>query len=309
MPRIRSAATASQVASRARPEPRPVLDRYLSYRSANASPRTIEKLRSWLGKWDLWLAGRHRDPQDATREDAEAWMAVWMRWGWAPTTRRQVICDCRTFHRWLVAHGLAQRNPWDGIEGPRKPKRVPRIVSPREMRAMDAALTRPAVRDIRDHAMLNFLRSTGCRVGEMQGLRFEDLDLAHAQARVIGKGDKERIVYMDAATTAAIREWIDTGRPRWARSQTGWVFLGRHGGRLNYTAVRDALLRAEQRANVRRHINPHLFRHTYATTVLESGANIRQLQELLGHEHLSSTEVYLHVRPTSLREAHGRAFQ
>jgi site-specific recombinase XerD len=286
--------------------PAPVRDlaeRYLAYRRANSSPATVQRLRGIVARWIVYLLQRGLAPAAATRAEADDFCATWP---WAPNTKRQAICDLRTFHAWLVEEGHQARNPWRGVRGPRRPVRIPRVLMGEELAAMDGALARASVRDARDRAMLAFLRATGCRSGEMRSLGMADLDLGRRRAIVRGKGDKERYVFLDEPAVAAIQLWLRV-RDAWAPSAAGLVFVGRHGGRVNPTVLRDALLRAAGRAELNRHVHAHVLRHTFASRMRERGVDLRVLQEMLGHADLSTTQIYTHVAPRQIQREYDRA--
>jgi site-specific recombinase XerD len=281
------------------------LVRYFAYRVAIASggATTVSRLRGQVLRWSLFLAERGLDLEAATRADAVDYMATWP---WSAATKRQSIYDLRALHEWLCEQGAATSNPWRGIKGPRKPHRIPRVLDVTELERIDRALARPTVRDLRDRALVSFLRATGCRIVEAQRLDLRDLDLDKREAVVTGKGDRQRIVFLDPEAVLAMRAWLSLGRHVWASSPTGPVFVGRHGQRINKTVCRDALIRAEQRAGLGRHVHPHLLRHTLATEMLENGADLRAIQEVLGHADLSTVQVYTHVARGKLREVYDR---
>lgn len=290
------------------PPPRPAVDRYLAYRRANGAPTTARRLEGIVKRWACFLAQRDIAPESARPLDAMDFMAQWCDFGWSPATKRQAVSDLRTLHNWLLDREIATgRNPWSGVRGPAKPVRIPRVLSPEELRDLDAALARPTVLDLRDRSLIAFLRATGCRIREALDLDLPALALADRSATVLGKGNRERVVYLDEPAVQHLRLWLKAGRPGWCRSPAGPVWVGRHGGRLHYTVARDALIRAAGVAELGRHVHPHLLRHTFATDLLENGANLREIQELLGHADISSTQIYTHVATRRLRAVYAAA--
>jgi site-specific recombinase XerD len=301
VPRLKATTTPESLPRRERS----LVERYLSYRRSNSARSTVSRARSAVVRWACFLAARGVALEAARPADAVDYMATWDG-QWSAGTKRQAISDLRAFCEWLEDAELAPRNPWRRIRGPRKPQRVPEVISDRELVALDRAVGRSSVRDLRDRALLHTLRATGGRIGEVRSLDLVRLHLDERYATVRGKGDRERLVYFDDPAAEALRLWLEAGRPCWAR-ETRPVFVGRKGRRIGYTACRDAVIRAEQRARLARHVHPHLFRHTWATQLLENGANLREVQEMLGHESITSTQIYTHVAPTRLRLVYERA--
>jgi integrase/recombinase XerD len=298
VPRLKSTQYQADLA-RLPEQERDVVERYIAVRRRTKSRPTVIRDRSIVCRWAAWCVEHDVDVLRAREADAEDFMATW---SWSAGTKRQAISDLRTFYRWLVRHELASRNPWDYVDGPRRPRRLPVPLSDEELAAIYGAAYRPTVRDIRDRAMIFLIIESGARVGEVRSLDMDKLNLDRGYAMVRGKGDKDRIIYFDGRAADALRRWLQV-RHLWAPSPGGPVFVGRHGRRIGYTACRDAMLRTEQRAGLRRHVNPHLLRHTFATDALEAGVDLRAVQELLGHANLSTTQIYLHVSPSRLQAA------
>lgn len=279
------------------------LERYLRYRAANSSPLTVVRIRYTLRRWLIWLGDRGIAPEAAQTSHAIDFIS---QWPWSASTVRQAISALRSYYGWMVDEEVIDRNPFGRIKGPRKPVRIPRVLSEEEMAGLRAAANEPTVRDLRDRALIAFLRASGARIGEARGLDVDDLHIGNRSAIVMGKGGKERVVFLDAEACRHLSAWLAYGRPVWGGTECGPVFLGRHGRRVPYTACRDALLRAEQRSGIGRHLHPHLLRHTFATQMLDAGADLRVIQELLGHASVATTEIYTHVSPVRLRAEYDR---
>lgn len=276
--------------------------RFLDYRATFCAEGTVLGNRRALAMFEAWLQNEDIGPEEVTREDAEAYLvARSQRRGAAhPASITGDIYILRSFYRWLCENGAIERNPVAGIQTPREKHRIPETLTEREIKKIDRALTAPNVRDIRDRSLIAFILASGCRSGEARGLDLNKLDLERREAIVLGKGNKERVVFYDPGTAEKIRLWLRTGRSKWAGDTSGPVWVGRHGKRLNPTTVRDALQRAARDSGIGRNVWPHLLRHTQATRLLEHGMNIRELQEFLGHSDLGSTQIYTHVRPERL---------
>jgi integrase/recombinase XerC len=238
-----------------------------------------------------------------------------------PTSLARKLASLRTFYRYLVREGLAAGNPARQVATPKKPKKLPTVLPEEEIallvesptaRRRSAAAGEPrAAADpdearsagplaLRDRAFLELLYASGLRVSELVGLDLEDLDHPQRLVRVLGKRDKERVVPFGSPAAAALGAWLDLGRPALATGPDrakgeDAVFLNYRGGRLSARSVARRLDRWVTAAGLPRHVHPHVMRHSFATHLLEGGADLRGIQELLGHASLSTTQRYTHV--------------
>jgi integrase/recombinase XerC len=287
---------------------RSLVDRYILVRRGDGiADTTIRHSLYSIARWVIWLEQNGSGLTAARKPDAMTFIGEWTGYGWSPLTKRKCISDLRTFHEWLCEMELNPVNPWRGVKGPRKPRRLPRVLSEDEIAAMDRALYRPTVRDLRDRAFILFLKDSGCRVSEARLLDLTCVDLSRRTAIVTGKGGKERIVPFGSEAAKAIMTWINVGRPAWTDRTDGPVFIGRHGGPMPYDAARDSLIRARQRAGIGRHIHPHLLRHTMATTLYGRTRDIVAVKELLGHADISTTMIYTHMDESAMMNTYRQA--
>ncbi len=206
----------------------------------------------------------------------------------------------RALYRFLVKERLAPANPARGVASPRTPRRLPQVLPEEEVAALVEAPALAAPLELRDRAFLELLYASGLRVAELTGLDRGDLDLDGGLVRVLGKRRKERIVPVGRAARAALRRWLDVGRPALAagpdRTRGGdALFLNYRGGRLSARSVARRLDRWVLAAGLPRHVHPHVLRHCFATHLLGNGADLRGIQELLGHASLSTTQRYTHL--------------
>jgi integrase/recombinase XerC len=246
-----------------------------------------------------------------------------------PTSLARKLSALRTFYRFLVREGLAASNPARQIATPRKPKKLPTVLPADEVAALVEAPTLRARSTgdddepetaggtgplaLRDAAFLELLYASGLRVAELVGLDLGDLDLAQHLVRVLGKRNKERVVPFGRPADAALRRYLDEARPALAagpdhhgRARTA-VFLNYRGGRLSTRSVARRLSRWVTAAGLTRHVHPHVLRHCFATHLLEDGADLRGIQELLGHASLSTTQRYTHVEWSRLAAVYDAA--
>lgn len=242
----------------------------------------------------------------ATIDDAAEYLRQLKQQEYAPSTIAKAITAARHFYGWAINREMTKHNPFGTIKLPRIASKVPRVLTPEEIARLIAAIDDRDIPGLRDRAIIEFLYSTGCRVGELTGLNLDDLELATRTAIVHGKGKKERIVFLNESTCAALLRYLKGGRPYLANKSEGAVFVGRQGARIWRQIVAELLLSAAHKAGISKHIKPHTIRHTFATHMLDQGADIRYVQELLGHEQLSTTQIYTHVAKNKLAEVYFR---
>lgn len=234
----------------------------------------------------------------------------------APSSIARALVAVRSFHRFCAAEGYLDSDPSEDVGTPRVPQGIPKALDEDQVAALLAAVTGDDPRAERDRALLETLYATGIRISEAVGLDVGDLDLDDGLLRVVGKGDKERVVPVGRSARVALTTYLARGRlalrSRAARpSERDAVFLNARGGRISRQACWAIVRRAGERAGIRDHLSPHVLRHSCATHMLDRGADLRVLQELLGHATISTTQVYTKVSPERLRAvyeaAHPRA--
>ncbi len=214
----------------------------------------------------------------------------------------------RTFFAFLKREGRVGANPAKAIATPRRERSLPRTLSVTEAGAVVEAKGREGALGARDRALLELLYATGLRVSELVGLRLEDVDLSARQVRTVGKGRKERIVPFGRAAADAVKTWLRAREElRPSARDAAVVFLNARAGRLTDRSVRRILDRAMSAAGVGRHASPHALRHSFATHLLAAGADLRSIQELLGHASLSTTQRYTHLDAERLLEVYRRS--
>jgi integrase/recombinase XerD len=224
----------------------------------------------------------------------------------------RALAAVRSFHRFCVEEGLLVTDPSEEIGGPRVPQGIPKALSETEVEALLDAVPGDGPRPRRDRAILETLYAGGLRISELVGLDLGDVDLYDGLVRVLGKGNKERVVPLGRTARQAVGDYLTTGRPELAgRTSTAALFLNARGGRLTRQGAWLIVRAAGDRAGLSGRLFPHVLRHSCATHMLDRGADIRVVQELLGHASLSTTQVYTKVSPERLRAvyeaAHPRA--
>ncbi|MEL7472453.1 MAG: tyrosine recombinase XerC [Planctomycetota bacterium] len=233
---------------------------------------------------------------------------------YSPATMARKIATLRSFYKWAERRNFSATNPMTMIRTPRQAKRLPKAIT---IEQVEKLLTAPNPNDVlglRDRAMLETLYSTGIRVSELVGLDHRDLDAAGESMRVRGKGKKERLVPLGVHALDAIRNYIEMakGDPRFgpmlnSDDTSVPLFFNKHGGRLSSRSVRRKLDKYLKQCGLDPAISPHTLRHSFATHLLDNGADLRSVQELLGHQSLSTTQVYTHLSTQRVRDAYDKA--
>jgi integrase/recombinase XerD len=279
---------------------------------------TLAAYRRDARRWWAWLRRRGRTLDDVDEADIEAYVAELRAAGLAPATVARAVVAVRSLHRFLAEEGHAARDPGARVETPRVPAGLPKALSEPEVDALIGAVVGDDPTARRDRAILEVLYGTGLRISELVGLRLGDVDLESALLRAFGKGAKERVVPVGRPAVDALASWLGAGgRPalvpeRWARrSDADAVFLNRRGGRLTRQGAWLVVKRWGTEVGLEARLTPHVLRHSCATHMLDHGADLRSVQELLGHASVSTTQVYTKVSAERLvaayRAAHPRA--
>lgn len=283
----------------------PELDGFLALLAARRAPRTVDAYRrdlialsSFLGKP---LAG-------ATTEELERYTAQLRADGLAPATIARRTAAARSFYRHQQLLGVRGDNPAAALELPRRARKLPDTLSPGEMERLIEAAVGTTPRALRDQALVELLYGAGLRISEAMGLDKAGVDLDDRLVRVLGKGDKERVVPIGRQAAEALRRYLARGRPYLDRRHRPELFLNAKGGGLTRAGAFLILRRLAAKAGLEPgRVHPHLLRHSFATHLLEGGADLRSLQEMLGHADLSTTELYTHVTDRRRRELYYRA--
>jgi integrase/recombinase XerD len=281
----------------------PHVEAFLALLAARRSPRTVDAYRRDLADLARHLVGR--SPAVATRTDLEAWSAELRARGLAPTSVARRLAAARTFFRHLVLLGVRADNPAAEVELPRRRRRLPRTLSPGEVERLIEAANGVSPRALRDRALVELLYGAGLRVTEAVSLDRARVDLSERLVRPIGKGDKERLVPLGREAAEALRRYLARGRPFLDRRHRPELFLNAQGGPLTRAGAFLILRRLAEKAGLDPAlVHPHLLRHSFATHLLEGGADLRSVQEMLGHADLATTELYTHVSDRRRRETY-----
>ena len=285
--------------------PDPAVDSFLALSAARLAPRTVEAYRRDLTAFSAWLGGL---PASATQDRLEGYVAQLRADGLAATTIARRIAALRSFYRHQVLVGARGDNPAAELELPRRRRALPKTLSPNEVERLIDAATGTTPRSLRDRALVELLYGAGLRVSEAVGLERAGIDLENRLVRTIGKGSKERIVPLGREAVEALRRYLARGRPFLDKRHRPELFLNAQGGALTRAGAFLILRRLAEAAGLEAgRVHPHLLRHSFATHLLEGGADLRSVQEMLGHADLATTELYTHVSDRRRRELYFRA--
>ena len=287
------------------PAPDLEVERFLLHLAAQRSPRTVDAYRRDLSSLATVCGG---NVADAAVEDLERWLAEMRAGGLAPSTLARRVSAVRTFFRHLILIGRREDNPAAAIQLPRRARRLPRALSPSETERLIDAATGTTPRTLRDRALVELLYGAGLRVSEAVALEKSGVDLDERIVRVVGKGGKERLVPLGRPAAEAARRYLALGRPHLDRRYRPELFLNARGGALTRAGAFFVLRRLAGKAGLEpERVHPHLLRHSFATHLLEGGADLRSVQEMLGHADLGTTERYTHVSDRRRREVYFQA--
>ena len=283
----------------------PAVEAFLALLAARRAPRTVDAYRRDLADLAAHLGG---PPATASAEQVEAWLADLRARGQAPSSVARRAAAARSFYRHLVALGQRPDNPAAEIDLPRRRRRLPRSRSLGEVERLIDAANGTTPRSFRDRALVELLYGAGLRVSEAVGLERGGVDLEARTVRCVGKGDKERVVPLGSQAVEALRRYLARGRPYLDRRHRPELFLNAQGGPLTRAGAFLILRRLAAEAGLdAERIHPHLLRHSFATHLLEGGADLRSVQEMLGHADLGTTELYTHVSDPLRRETYFKA--
>jgi len=283
----------------------PAVESFLALASARLAPRTVDAYRRDLADLSAWLGG---SPSDATTDRLAEYVATMRADGKAPTTISRRVAAARSFYRHQVLLGTRTDNPAAELELPRRRRTLPRTLSPGEAERLIDAAAGTTPRSLRDRALVELLYGAGLRVSEAVGLERSAVDLERRLVRCIGKGSKERVVPIGREAAEALRRYLARGRPFLDRRHRPELFLNAKGGPLTRAGAFFILRRLAGAAGLEpERVHPHLLRHSFATHLLEGGADLRSVQEMLGHADLATTELYTHVSDRRRRELYFQA--
>lgn len=283
---------------------------YLTYLGAirSLSARTVEAYRDDLRLYEASCLLSGCTTETATPAEARAFIAGLVRSGYATSSVNRALSAVKGYYRYLIRYGKAKANPAKDIESLPMARTLPDFMFEEEMAEFIDHAPDDGFAGARDRALFETLYSTGCRVSELAGLLVGDMDLGAGRARVTGKGAKQRTVFLSGPAVDAIRSWLPYRTARLvAERAEAHLFLNAKGGALSPRGIAYIIDRRVIASGLHKHLSPHGFRHSFATHLIGHGADIRVVQALLGHENLSTTQIYTHVDMARLRAVYDDA--
>lgn len=272
------------------------------------SPNTLLSYQHDLQDLELFLQARGVLLDKTGKADLLAYLLHLQKQGKATTTLSRHLAAMRAFYRFLQNESIIERDPSDNLETPKLAQKLPKVLSVREV---DLLLQQPMVNEpagIRDKAMLEVLYATGLRVSELIGLTIQQVNLEMGFVRCFGKGSKERIVPLGRVAANVVREYLQRGRVKLVRNTypTETLFLNCHGRPLTRQGFWKIIKGYAAAAKIDKQITPHTLRHSFATHLLENGADLRSVQEMLGHADISTTQIYTHLTRNRIKEVYAK---
>ena len=282
----------------------------------NFSSHTAKAYCSDILSFLVWMD--EQSCEDVNFSRVREYLHFIQKFNYKKTTVARKIASLRTFYKYLYRERKVDSNPAMNLTNPKRPKSLPKFLTPDEVEQIlnNTKIETPA--GYRNRTILELLSATGMRISELSGLNFGDLNLEHNEIRVFGKGSKERIILVTDRAKNFLERYIESARalipkgfPVPDTSENSPVFINNTGYRLQTRTVRNVINEVVEKINLPKHVTPHVFRHSFATHLIENGADLRVVQELLGHASISNTQIYTHVSTQHLKdvynEAHPRA--
>ena len=287
------------------------IDRYISYITSvrNLSPLTADAYRTDLSRFAGWITAEGLDGAGIDSKNARAFVSSLTRIGLGKSTVNRSVSTLRGFYRYCMKFGFHDSNPFSGIRSLRADRPLPKFLFESEVDEV-AGGGDDSFTGLRNRAIIELLYSTGCRVSELVGMNVTDIAFTDGTIRITGKGRKERFAFIGSQAAAAVREYLPLRSARVDRLSGDAVkalFLNGRGRRISRRGVEYLVAALVDRAGIAKHASPHTFRHSFATHLLDHGADIRAVQEMLGHANLSTTQVYTHLELDRLRKVYREA--
>lgn len=277
--------------------------RYLRLES-NLSPNTIEAYRNDLAHLEAFMMRNDLKLENVTLEQLHTFAASLHEYGITPRSQARVLSGVRSFFRFLVLDGVVESDPTELLEWPSLPEHLPVVLTLEEIDRIEDSIDLSKAEGARNRAIIEVLFSCGLRVSELVNMKLSDLYLEDRVLLVRGKGNKERLVPVSNKAIADLKRWFfDRNLMKIKPGEDDYVFLNRRGAHLTRTMILIMVKRQAEEAGIKKTISPHTFRHSFATALLQGGADLRSIQAMLGHEKIDTTLVYTHISNEQLRKA------
>ena len=286
--------------------------RYLSSLSVerNFSEHTVNAYESDLMDYAEWLEKRELNALDITHRQMRSYLSFLNGEGLSRNTINRRLSAIKGFYKWMVVVGALDADPLSAVSGPKKEKALPHRIPAADIAKLLDVWSGDDPESMRNRAILELMYASGARIAEIAGLNVRDIDFLSQQIKVMGKGSKERIIPVHQMAIVTLRRYLESARPTLAakgQRLTDSLFLSSRGNPFSTDAIRKMFKKTLSESGLDGNLTPHDLRHSFATDMLEGGADLRTVQELLGHASLSTTQIYTHLSPAHLKETHMRA--
>lgn len=281
------------------------------------SEQTVKSYRSDISAFLIWAGEREFSPFDISKKMVRRYLGELDAADYSKRTINRHLSSLKGFYRWLFENKLIETDPFCYLASLKKPQRLPKTINSKDIQRLLSVHNsideygspkKQTVQDIRDQALLELLYASGLRVSEISHAKLQSLDLAQNQIKVMGKGSKERIVPVHSIACDSLKKYLSSSRPVLLNGKhSDYLFLSNRANRYSEDAIREMFKKTLLAAGLDMELSPHSLRHSFASDVLAGGADLRSVQEMLGHSSLSTTQVYTHVTPERLSEAHKMA--
>lgn len=284
----------------------PTIKLYVRYLrlERNLSPNTIEAYRNDLAHLEAFMMRNNLKIENVTLEQLHTFAASLHEYGITPRSQARVLSGVRSFFRFLVLDGVVESDPTELLEWPSLPEHLPVVLTLEEIDRIEDSIDLSKAEGARNRAIIEVLFSCGLRVSELVNMKLSDLYLEDRVLLVRGKGNKERLVPVSNKAISDLKRWFfDRNLMKIKPGEDDYVFLNRRGAHLTRTMILIMVKRQAEEAGIKKTISPHTFRHSFATAMLQGGADLRSIQAMLGHEKIDTTLVYTHISNEQLRKA------
>ena len=284
----------------------PTIKLYVRYLrlERNLSPNTIEAYRNDLAHLEAFMMRNDLKLENVTLEQLHTFAASLHEYGITPRSQARVLSGVRSFFRFLVLDGVVESDPTELLDWPSLPEHLPVVLTLEEIDRIEDSIDLSKAEGARNRAIIEVLFSCGLRVSELVNMKLSDLYLEDRVLLVRGKGNKERLVPVSNKAIADLKRWFfDRNLMKIKPGEDDYVFLNRRGAHLTRTMILIMVKRQAEEAGIKKTISPHTFRHSFATALLQGGADLRSIQAMLGHEKIDTTLVYTHISNEQLRKA------
>ena len=277
----------------------------------NFSAHTVKAYKSDILSFFIWC--NYLKPEKVSYDKLREYLYFIQKFNYKKTTLSRKIVSIRMFFKYLYRTQYIPSNPAENLSSPKKPKSLPKFLTNEEMLKILENIPVDTPARLRNKAIFELLWATGMRVSELSGLNFEDLNLEENEITVFGKGAKERIVLISERAKKYLKQYIDYARPiiikdsNQTTSGKTPVFVNKTGYRLQTKSIRNSINDVVDKIQLPKHVTPHVFRHSFATKMIENGADLRVVQELLGHASISNTQIYTHISSQHLIQEYQKA--